>query len=398
MPLSEPDALELAAVDAALAGEPVDPRYAELAELSVLLAASAPQLPAPRAAELDRRVGALSIDSRQRATGTSRSPRRRPWFLRPAYGAGLAIVLALAVLVIVLPRGGASPNSALDRRGPTSYSSSSGASAASSPRVAAATSTTSQASASAPASAGTSGDENGPLPTPQANGRRSVQSSQLTLTAAGSRVATVVRELFDVVGSERGIVKHSQVTTGISGYASFTLSIPTANLSGTLASLAQLRYATVASSSASSTDVNRQYLDDQRRLADAKALRSSLLTQLQAADSTAAVDSLKQQITDAESAIAADEAALNGLSGRISFSAVDVTITPGSSLRTPTPSRSGFSLSRAAHDALNVLKVATGVALIGLAMLFPLGLLGALALWSIAGWRRLARRRALDGS
>ena len=393
MPLPEQTVRELEAIDAALAGEAVDPEYADVAELALLLADSRPALPPARATALDGRFAALAAGRPKSARQARQAaPAGRPWFLRPAWGAGLAVVATLVVLVIVLPKGGGTTNSSSFSGSSSSAGASGAANASGSVHTPASAGTTKAASAlgaSAPAEVLT-------VPTPQANGRRIVQSSQLSLTAANPRIATVAQELFNVVGSEQGIVKHSQVSTGTAGYASFTLSIPTANLSATLARLAQLRYAKVASSSASTTDVNTQYLDDQRRLADAKALRSSLLIQLQAAVSTAAIDSLDTQIKDAESTITKDESVVNGLQGRISYSAVSVTISAAGVVAPARKSSGGFTLRRSAHDALDVLKVAAGVALIVLAILVPLGLLAVLVAWLTFGWRRHRRERTLD--
>ncbi len=321
MPLPEETRLELAAIDAALAGDAVDPQYAELAELALLLADAKPELSPGGAAALDLRMAALGPEPRPR-----REARRR-WFLRPACGAGLALALVVALLVFVIPHGGGSSSSSGYVNGAASSSGGASSSASSS---SGSVSSSSAGRSAAPASA---------PPTPRSNGRRIVQTAQLSLRATNARIATVAQELFDVVGSERGIVKHSQISTGTSGYASFTLSIPTANLSATLNRLTELRYAQVASSSASSTDVNNQYLDDQRKLADATALRRSLLTQLAAATTTGAIDSLKHRITDAESTIATDEASVNRLQGQISLSAVSVTISAGDPVNPSSPQR-----------------------------------------------------------
>ena len=67
------------------------------------------------------------------------------------------------------------------------------------------------------------------------------------------------------------------------GYASFTLSIPTSNLQATMTDLSRLHFAAVESRTDSSQNVSHQYNSDQRQLADAMALRASLLKQLQTA-------------------------------------------------------------------------------------------------------------------
>jgi hypothetical protein len=384
MPLPEHVSLELDVIDASLRGEAVDPEFAELAELALLLADSRPELSAAGATELDRRFNGLSAP-------VVPPRRRRPWFLRPAFGAGLAVAVALGAAVVVLPLGGGSSSNSkanFNSFSPSSVSSSSASGSSSAP---------STASHSSSGSAG-SAQSLTAVPTPQSNGRRIVQSSQLSLTAPSSRLATVSQELFNAVGAEQGIVKHSQVSTGAGGLASFTLSIPTQNLSATLSRLAQLRYASVASSTATTSDVNSQYLDDQRALADAKALRRSLLTQLQAATTTAAIDSLKTQIQGAESTIAADEKTLDSLQSRISYSAVNVQINASNNVVTPGSGGGGFTFKKAGHDALRVLVVAAGVALIILAVLIPVGLVAALVAWLAFGWRRQRRERALDAA
>ena len=66
----------------------------------------------------------------------------------------------------------------------------------------------------------------------------------------------------------------------------------------------------VASRTDTSQDVNNQYGQASRRLADAQALRTSLLKQLANATTTEQIDSLNAQIRDAERAISRDEASL----------------------------------------------------------------------------------------
>jgi hypothetical protein len=56
----------------------------------------------------------------------------------------------------------------------------------------------------------------------------------------------------------------------------------------------------------------------------------------------------------------------------------------------------GFSLHRAAHDALRILTVAAGVSLIALAVMVPAGLLGAFGWWTFTAVRRRRREQALD--
>jgi hypothetical protein len=163
-----------------------------------------------------------------------------------------------------------------------------------------------------------------------------------------------------------------------------------------MAALSTLQYAHVASRTDTSQDVTDQYNSDVTRLADARALRTSLLKQLANATTQAQIDSLTAQIHDAEASISSDLATLRGLNNQVNYSQVTLTINGGP---VPVPTQSGgggFSLHQAAHDAGRVLTVAAGVALIGVAALLPIALLGALGWWVVAALRRRRREQALD--
>jgi hypothetical protein len=235
---------------------------------------------------------------------------------------------------------------------------------------------------------------------PPANGRKIVQGAQLALTTAPSRIDLVAQEVFVVVGQVGGIVNSSNVTAtnGPDGYAEFQLSIPSSMLPQAMASLSSLRYAKVASRTDTTQDVNDEYGADLRALADARALRTSLLKQLANATTQAQIDSLTARIHDAEASISSDQATLRGLERRINYSQVGVTIN-GGPMPLPVPVQSGgggFGIGKAAHDAGRVLTVAAGIALVGAAALVPVALLGALAWWIASAVRRRRREQALD--
>ncbi|MGO9973992.1 MAG: DUF4349 domain-containing protein [Solirubrobacteraceae bacterium] len=236
-------------------------------------------------------------------------------------------------------------------------------------------------------------------PTPLPNGRKTVQSAQLQLMAAASRIDQVSQELFNIVGDESGIVKSSTITSGsgADGYASFQLGIPSGNLADTMRLLSELPYAHVVSRTDESQDVNDQYLSDVRAVADAQALHTALLKQLENAYTQAQIDSLTAQIKDAEATIAADESTLGSLNGRIAFSPLQVQINAGTVIVPPpsSGSASGFTLGRAWHDALRVLTVAAGVGLIALAALLPIAVVVALLAWILHLLRTYRREAAL---
>jgi hypothetical protein len=239
------------------------------------------------------------------------------------------------------------------------------------------------------------------VPTPPGTGRKVIQTAQLQLASSGSKIDAVSQELFNVVGLYHGIVKTSQITAaGTNGSAYFELSLPSANLQQALNAMSTLRYAHVVARTDATQDVNGQYNALTRKLADDKALRTSLLKQLANATTQAQIISLQAQIRDAEAAISRDEAALGSLNHAVNYAAVDVQINAAPIVPvTPAGGSShGFTLGRAWHDAIHVLTVTAGVSLIALAVLIPLGLVIALIAW-IAYWvKRRRREAALDAA
>jgi hypothetical protein len=413
-------AVQLDAIDATLAGEAVDPSHADLAELALLLAAARPELDEAFASELDGRLA-------DRFGGSSPPGSRRSWFSWPSLpvlGSTLAACVAAVVAVVALGSGGSGGKQAftnLSEKSPTPVTSaaSSAQAPASPPSVGSAVrqvangalpSATvnakrgSQASpsvangtATATSSSGSSFNPAGLIPT--SNGRKIAQSAQLALTTGRSHVDDVAQQIFNVVGSVRGIVSRSNVTAtgGSDGYARFELSLPSGSLPDAMGRLSRLRYASVASRTDNTQDVNGSFVSAGRRLADAQALRTALLKQLAGATTTTQISSLRAQIRDAESSIAQAQADLRSLNHRVNFSSVSVTVAASQ----PTPvthshGSSGFTLHRALHDAGRVLTVAAGVALITLAVLVPIALVGLLGWWIAATLRRRRREHALD--
>jgi hypothetical protein len=428
--MSESEAMfaELEAIDATLAGAPVDPAHAELAELALLLAAERPAMPADVGSRIDQRVAELRPKPRP----------RRSFVFRPAFGIGLAGALAAGIAVIVITSGSGAVNNELDSsakrggvlvaprlyspsvrhgvvrpgvsasgpvNGPITKAAKSSAGATQNLFGAVATVTTASAGPAVQAAKtedltradGTAGSAS--IPAPINNGtRKQIQSAQLQLISAGDRIDTVAEEVFRVVAAQSGIVKSSQVTAGSgnSGFANFSLSIPTVNLQQAMTSLSELQYAHVASRTDQTNDVTNQYNSDQEALANALALRTALLKQLANAVTTAQIDSLQAQLADDQATIRADRKAVGGLNDQINYSNLNVQINAGIVPVITQPQAKGFTLHKAVHDALRVLVVVLGVLLIALAVLIPLSALLALG-WFCARTVRMRRReRALD--
>jgi Domain of unknown function (DUF4349) len=374
------DALD--AIDATLAGEAVDPEHAELAELALLLTAERPAPEPAFVAELDARVARRF-----------ERPRRFSWKV----AAGVLAPAATAAVVVVLVAGKSSPT--VETASTASHAADQAATVTRGPAFAPAPSASSAAgAASGGGTLGLQSTAPNAAPQPPNNGRKVVQSAQLALTAAPNRVDDVAQETFDVIGRENGIVRRSSVTAtgGSDGYAEFQLSVPSASLSDTMNALSRLHFAHVSSRTDSSQDVNDTYVSLTRRLADARALRTGLLKQLAGATTQQQIDALNARIRDVEAAISSDEAQLRSLNRQINYSQISLTISAGASPVGHSPGGSGFTIGKALHDAGRVLTVAAGVALIALAVLVPLGLVGALVWWGAATLRRRRREQALD--
>jgi hypothetical protein len=403
-PLDPEVVASLEAIDATLAGDPVDPKHAELAELALLLAADRPDLTTAFTSALDERVrrrfaAVEPVDARKRKRS------RRWWVWTPAAGFAAALLAAIVIVIGTNPGGGPSAGPSMNAASPPQKLQAPAAHGPGAP-----TRTGSAASKAAQPHAAESLAENGaaasgaaataaPVLQPPANGRRIIQGAQLSLTTASGRIDAVAQELFVVVGQVHGIVNSSQVTAtgGPGGYAQFQLSIPSGSMPQAMAALSSMRYARVSSRTDTTQDVNNQYQSDVQQLADARARRAALLQMLAKATTQGQIDSLTVKLHDTEAEISSDQATLARLNNQIAYSQVSVTINGGIvPIPVHTGGGGGFSLHQAIHDAGRVLTVAAGVALIALAALTPLALLGLLAWWIASAVRRRRREQALD--
>ncbi|HEX5194180.1 MAG TPA: DUF4349 domain-containing protein [Solirubrobacteraceae bacterium] len=385
----------LEAIDATLAGEPVDPEHAELAELSLILQAERPAVPESFAATMDARVGDRFGSGAER-TSALRLVWRRLW--RPGFGPGwlapagamAAVVAVIVVLVSVTGGGGGSRPLSFSAANAGSASSSAGGSAGA--KAASTAHGSNQLSPSQPKAPAAPVPRN-PL------GRQIVQGARLSLSTRPSRIGSISQRVFAVIGSEKGYVASSSVTaTGHpDSSATFALSVPSSNLQETLTRLSQLPGASVVSSTITSRDITGAVGGAGRRLAEARALRRSLLQQLASAYTTDQINALKARIARVDKTIDRDNAALTTLHRRVRYSRIELTL-QGST--PPVGHRhgngGGFTLGRAVHDAVHVLVIAAGVLLIALAVAIPVGLVAALVSWLWLRARRKAREAALD--
>ncbi len=415
MPLLDQDPIDpeiaatLDAIDATLAGEPVDGGYAEIAEIALLLASDRPEVPPAFAQSLDQKV-----ERRFAPLGAPQTRRKRSWS-RAWQAVGAVAATGVAVVAAVAFVGGGGGSSDVSSSSASESVTSAGSSAASSPPASSVpapaqrtakslSSAGAAASSSGSAASGTASTPSGSAaPTapqalqPPTTGRKVVQGAQLNLAAAANRVDDVAQQIYNLIGQVNGIVQNSSVTQGgPGGDASFQLSVPSGSLGQTMTALSSLNYAQVVSRTDSSQDITGQYGAATRALADARALRTSLLKQLANAVTTEQVDSITAQIHDAEASISSDQATVNGLNHQVNYSQVYVSVQAKAVPPPVTHGSGGFTIGKAAHDAGHVLTVVAGVALIALAALTPIALVVALAWWVGAALRRRRREQALD--
>ena len=374
----DPDiAAELSALDGALSGQPVAPEHAELAELAVLVSAEHPQIDPAFASQLDQRVARrFALD----VAPAAKPRRKRVWLLS---GAATAVAGVLAAVVVAVGSSSGPMQQSISTAVPSTSSGSSGNSAAA-------------GSGAAAAGSGSTPSTSVPPPLTQAPGgaRKVVQSAQLALATTPARIENVAGQVFEVVRVEGGYVGQSTVTStgGSDGYAQFQLSVPSASLSDAMGRLSRLHDAQVASRTDTTQDVNDQYGSLTRQLSDARALRTALLKQLAAASDPQKIASLKGQISDADTAIGRAQSSLNSLNRQINYTQISLSVSADQNAT----AGGGFTIGRGAHVAGRVLTVAAGVALIALAVLFPLALVALLFWWVGATLRRRRREQALD--
>jgi hypothetical protein len=366
-------AAELAALEAALAGDPgAEP---ELAALVRDVRAEAPTMDLGFRARLDERV----------EHEFAKAPRRRRFALRPLVPAlGVAGCVLAAIVAVALTAGG----------GDSTDSASSGGGGAAAPLA----TTQGEASDSAKSSSGSSGGGGSALASPPAAAaparqRRVERSTRLELTTTDVQKASdgVVR----ATQAAGGFVQSSQVSTGDGrSTSSFVLRVPTSRLDDALARLSKLGH--VKSLQQSADDITGAYDSASGRLAEARAERRGLLRALANATTAEQVTSLRARIADNRRELQRYQRDFNAVRNRANLATVGVDVTGAARKQVAAPSDGPWTPGDAAHDAVRVLEVSAGVALIALAVLLPLGLVGAAGGLAALTLRRRRREAALS--
>jgi len=373
-------AAELQALEAALAGDPA--AEPELAALVRDVRAEAPAMQPAFRAQLDRRV----------ERGFERPLPRRRFALRPMIPAlGVAGCVVAGIVAIALTAGGGSNDNASSSGGGTSAIGAAPAQTESSD--AAKSSSGSSSGGGSSSSGGGTALASPPAAAPSTRQRRVERSTRLELTTTDVQKATdgVVR----ATQAAGGFVQSSQVATGDGrSIASFVLRVPTSKLDDALARLSKLGH--VKSLQQSADDITGAYDGASGRLTEARAARRGLLRALGNATTAEQVSSLRARIADNRREIQRYQREFNAVRNRANLATVSVEVTGAARKQAAAPSNGSWTPGDAAHDAVRVLEVSAGVALIALAVLVPLTLVGAAGGFAAVTLRRRRREAALS--
>jgi hypothetical protein len=223
------------------------------------------------------------------------------------------------------------------------------------------------------------------------------RSASLTLAAPPRDIDGVSGRIQDVTRQQGGFVVSSTVNSSRrSGRGTFQLRIPTRNLDAAMAALSRL--GAVRERAQRSQDITAQSVSARSRLKDAKTERQSLLKQLADAVTVQQTESIRARLRLVSAEIERARADVRRVNNRAAFSTVAVTLVADRSAGAPGTEEDDGSWTPgdAAHDALRVLEVIAGIALIAAAIAIPLALLGLLAALTLRYTRRRRREHALD--
>jgi Domain of unknown function (DUF4349) len=368
--MTSPETLELEAVDAALAGRYVAPEHAELAELALLLRDDRPEPDPGWVTHLDRRAEA----------GFPARPRERKFrvWLR-----NVSPALGLATCVVLLVIGAATlPNGGDDEGGEGG-----GASTA--------------AEESAPASGGAdlaAPDDAALQPSsrnagdPGSDRRRARDeqlSASLTLGAPRRDIDSVSTGVADVAADLGGFVQSSTISSQQGG--SLELRVPSDRLETAIQRISRL--GRVRELSRRSVDITANVVSARERLSDARAERKSLLVQLANAVTVNETESIRARLEIVSREISTARRALRRVNNEANFANLSVAVVPRAG---GDDEEGAWTPGDAFDDALRVLEVAAGVAVIAAAVLLPLALIWLLAWLGHRAVVRRRRERALD--
>ncbi len=391
---------ELKAMEAGLAGRPVDAEFAEFAELAADLKAGRPKPDEVFAADLDRAVAdgfppEWSDDAARRPDrgffgriAERFGGRREALAPLATAAAGLLVVVVAAGITLGDGRSGPGVDGAADSSAVQSPTADGAASAESGAEALSADLAipSSQGRLAIPTQAGSAaGVEN----------RRVARDVKITLATPPEDLQDTSNRIVEVADSYNGIVMRSSVSDGDDGNAGarFTLMIPSGRAEAAVAELSGV--ADLRSRSQQAVDVTAPTLSTRDRLRTARARVESLLAELAGTETEEARGIVERRLRNARRTVSFLDTRLDRLERRVALTPVNIVVEAedgsGSGV-------SGWDLGDAVDDAGNLLAISAGVALIALAIAIPIGLMVLVALAINRAWLRRSRDRALEES
>lgn len=216
------------------------------------------------------------------------------------------------------------------------------------------------------------------------------RSAEIGLLADPADIADDSAKVFAAVHDANGIVLRSTTSSGRNGSARFELLIPSARLGDALAAFSSIDE--VSNRHESTDDITKPTVTVSEELQDSQARVDSLLTQLAGAEAESEREAIAAELHAERGRAARLRNQLARLHQRTAYSRVLVRIQSGNS----TESGGAWGIGDAFHDAGNILGIAAGVTLVGLAVIAPLALFFLLAWLAQRLWLRTRRERALD--
>ena len=398
--MSTPDTLtrELAALDDALAGLPVDPDLADLGELAVALRDERVTADPAFARRLDSRVerGFPRAAKAQRRFGI-----KWPRVTLPALGLAASVLIVVGIVTAV-PTGDDKQSGAGSSSGTSATEQAAPSGTGSEPSTAAKRAPSSSGDDSAQSSPALSSPPSGdiapgPLPPPtvppsDGRGHRSVErSAELVLATPPREIDRAAAEILRVTDDLGGYVVSSSVSSNSSGQ--FELRVPERRLQTALSRLS--RVAKVRQRTQNAQDITGAVVSVSARLKDARTERRSLLRQLAKATTPNQTASIRARLRLVSGEIAGYKRDLSRVKARASRSTITVTLLADRKAAAG-GGTGGWTPGDALDDAVRILEVTAGVLLVAFALALPLGLV-ALLVWLAARQAAQRRReRALD--
>jgi hypothetical protein len=189
------------------------------------------------------------------------------------------------------------------------------------------------------------------------------------------------------------VAQSSTLRNGSRGTATFVLRIPAARLDAAVADLSRLAH--VRSMEQAASDLTGATDGTAARLRDARTQRRAIVAALATATG-AREDRLRARLGVVTARVRALERSLRALRARTTYATVDLTVSAPRRGAAAPGGDDHWTPADAWRDARRALELATGVAIVALALGLPLALLGGALAFAAGALRRRRREAALD--